>query len=461
MSDFLHMDAVELSRRMAAREVSAVEVMRATLARIDAVNTRVNAIVSLRDREALMGEARLADAMPREGWLHGMPLAVKDLVGVKGVRSTWGSPLRDCVPVADEALVTRLRRTGAIIIGKTNVPEFGLGSHSFNPIFGVTRNPYDLSRSAGGSSGGAAAALAMGMAPVADGSDMMGSLRNPAAWNNVYGFRPTAGLIPAEPGDSVFSHGLSTRGPMGRSVADVSALLETLTDGAFQPGPPPRKPPRIGWLGDWGGAYPMEEGVLDLAEGAVAAMRDLGWEVEPLAPPFDAAALWQSWTDLRSFTVALEYGADWRDPARRALLKPEAVWEIERGLALDGDRIETAAAIRTRWLSALEEMFRQIDALVLPSTQCWPFPAEWRWPQEIAGVAMDTYHRWMEVVVPVSLAGLPCLNLPAGFGAAGLPGGVQLIGPKGGDAAVLALGEIYHQATQWPRTHLPILDDDT
>ncbi|WJY21105.1 amidase [Fontisubflavum oceani] len=457
MSDLLRLDAVELSRRMAAREVSAVELMRATLDRIAAVNGPVKAIVSLKDREALMGEARLADAMPRSGWLHGIPMAVKDLVAVKGVRSTFGSPLfADHVPEVDEALVMRLRNVGAIIIGKTNVPEFGLGSHSYNPVFGVTRNPYDLTLSAGGSSGGAGAALASGMVALADGSDMMGSLRNPAAWNSVYGFRPTAGLMPGEPGDAVFTNRLSTRGPMARSVADISALLETLTDGVFQPGAGPETP-RIGWLADWGGAYPMEAGILPLAEAALAVMADLGWQVEPIAPPFEAPALWRSWTDLRSFSVALEHGADWRDPAKRALLKPEVVWEIERGFASTGDQIEQAAAIRLDWLAALDDVFSRIDALVLPSAQCWPFPAEWHWPKEIAGVAMDTYHRWMEVVVPVSLAGLPCLNLPAGFGANGLPGGLQLIGARGADAALLAMGEHYHRATDWPARHPPDL----
>ncbi len=452
----LFCDAVALSEDMADGSLSAVDLMRATLDRIEVVNPQINAIVSLRDREVLMGEARLADQMSRKGWLHGMPIAVKDLVAVKGVRSTWGSPLlADFVPEADDGLVTRLRDAGAIIIGKSNVPEWGLGSHSYNPVFGVTRNPYDQSRSAGGSTGGGAAALAAGLMPVADGSDMMGSLRSPAAWNNVYGMRPTAGLVPGEPGDSVFQHRLSTRGPIGRSIADVSALLGTLSGGAFTPSGAVPKQPRIGWLGDWGGAVPMEVGVIDLAEDALRVMEGLGWVVEPVARPANLDRLMESWTSLRSFSVAMELGGYWRDPETRAQLKPEAAWEVEEGLKLTVDQVERAAAIRLEWLATFDALAAQFDALVLPATQAWPFPVEWAWPKDIAGVRMETYHGWMAAMVPASLAGAPVLAMPAGFGPDGLPGGVQLIGPRGGDAGILALGEVYHQETRWPERRRP------
>ncbi len=458
MSDLLNMDALELSRLIAARKVTAVELMRATLSRINAVNGAVNAIVSLRDREALMGEARLADAMAPVGWLHGIPFAVKDLVAVRGVRSTSGSPLfANLVPKADDGLARRLRAAGAIIIGKTNVPAFGLGSHSSNPIFGVTKTPYGLDRTAGGSSGGAGAALAARIVSVADGSDMMGSLRNPAAWNNVYGFRPTTGIVPTDAGENVFQHQLSTNGPMARSVADMEALLTTLTDGGYRGGANPKSAPRIGWLADWGGAYPMETGVLDLAESAIATMTDLGWKVEPVAPPVAADVLWESWTALRSFAVMLNLGSHWRGPATRAILNPQALWEVEQGFAQTGDRVQRAAEIRLDWLRRLEDMFTRYDALMLPSTQCWPFPSDWDWPRTIGDTEMDTYHRWMECVVPASLAGAPALAIPAGFGAAGLPGGVQLIGPRGGDAALMALGRVWHDATGWPQVRPPVI----
>lgn len=458
MSDLWRLEATELSRRIAARDVSCVEVMRDTLARIDAVNGAVNAIVSLRDREALMGDARIADAMPSQGWLHGIPVAIKDLVAVKGIRSTWGSRLlADFVPQADDGLARRLKDAGAIVIGKTNVPEYGLGSHSSNGVFGATRNPFDLSRTAGGSSGGAGAALATGMVSVADGSDMMGSLRNPAAWGDVYGFRPTVGVVPGEPRDNVLLHRLSTLGPMGRSVADVAALLQTMS-GQKITLPDPPSAPRIAWLGDWGGAYAMDAGLLAAAEGALARAADLGWQVEAVTPPMPAADLWQSWITLRSFVVAQDLARYWREPDQRKLLNAQAIWEVEQGLSLSGDAVEKAAAIRRKWLGVLAQTFAHYDALVLPSTQMWPFPAEWDWPREINGQPTDTYHRWMECVVPASLAGLPALALPAGYGASGLPHGptglphgLQLIGPSGSDARMLAMGAAW-ETMIGPRT---------
>jgi amidase len=457
MGELWRLGASELSGRIARRELSPVDLMRDVLGRIDAVNGPVNAVVALRDREALMGEARLAEAMPPEGWLHGIPVAVKDLVGVKGVPSTWGSPiLKGNVPTVDDGLVRRLRAAGAIVVGKTNVPAFGLGSHTVNKVYGATRNPYDLSRSAGGSSGGAAVALALGMLPVADGSDMMGSLRNPAAWNNIYGFRPTAGLVPGEARETVFQHRLSTEGPMARDIEDLERLLAVLSDGAYRPGSgrvPAR--PRIGWLADWGGAYPMEEGILAQSEAALGVMEGLGWEVVPLAPPYPAGALWDAWVTLRQFAVALTLGVHWRDEYRQALLPAQARWEVSHGFALKGAQVQWATETRAAWLDAARAMFDTCDAVVLPSTQVWPFPVEDRWPERIGDVTMDSYHRWMEVVVPASLGGLPALALPAGFGAAGLPAGVQLIGAPGADAQLLALGRAYHAATDWPGQRPP------
>lgn len=459
MREVLDLGARELARRIAARDLAPEDLMRATLDRIEEVNPDLTAIVALRDREALMGEARLAGAMAPAGPLHGLPVAVKDLVAVRGVAFTEGSAIHaGRVAEADDALAARLRAAGAIVIGKTNVPAFGLGSHSKNAVFGVTRNPYDTALSAGGSSGGAAAALAARMLPLADGSDMMGSLRNPAAWNNVYGFRPTPGLVPGEVGERVLTHRLSTAGPMARSLEDLETLLEVMSGGGVRAGSG-KAPgaPRIGWLGDWGGAYPMEPGILDLAESALAAMEGLGWNVEPVASPFPARALWDSWTTLRSFALALELGHHWRDEDHRARLTAPAEYEISHGFALRGAEIEWAAGVRVGWRAALADLFARFDALVLPSTQCWPFPAERDWPVEVGGRAMDTYHRWMEVTIPASLAGCPVLNLPAGFGAAGLPGGVQLIGPWEGDARLLAMGRGWHRATDWPASRPPPL----
>ncbi len=471
MADPLDLDARDLAAALSRRELSAEELMRATLARIETVNPAVNAIVSLRDPDTLLAEARAADAAPRAGWLHGIPLAVKDLANAAGLPTSEGSPIfAGRVAERDDIAIGRLRAAGALFIGKTNTPEFGLGSHTFNEVFGATRNPYDLSRSAGGSSGGAAAALAARMLAVADGSDMMGSLRNPAAWNNVYGLRPSWGRVPAEPEGDSFLHQLSTLGPMARSPADLAAMLEVMA------GPDPRQPhglpaepflaelrggaagARIAWLGDWGGAFALEPGIARTCEAALAAFDSLGAAVEPIAPPFPAEALWESWTTLRSWAVAAGLAPLAERPEARDRLKPEALWEIERGLAFSAMEVHRASVLRSRWFARAAELFAAYDALALPAAQVWPFPAEARWPGEISGRAMDSYHRWMEVVVPASLAGLPALACPAGFGPDGLPTGVQLVGRRGGDGALLRLGQAYHEATRWPDRRPPAPD---
>ena len=464
------LSASDLSRAIAARQILPSDLMAAVLARIAATNGPINAIISLRDPDDLMAEARAADTAPNSGWLHGIPLAVKDLTATKGLRTTWGSPLfANFVPAQDDLLAARMRAAGAIFIGKTNTPEWGQGSHSFNPVFGVTRNPYDPTRSAGGSSGGAAAALAARMIPVADGSDMMGSLRNPAAFCNVYGFRPSYGLVPNDAEGDTYQQTLATAGPMARSIEDIARLL------TVQSGPNPGTPfclptqdfaatlhtdlcgKRIGWLADWGGAYPCEPGILAQCQSGLAVFEQMGAVVEPVAPPFPAEKLWFAWTTLRAMLSAGKMRALYDDPAKRAQLKPETQWEIEQGLTLTAQAIYDASAIRSRWYARVHALFDRFDALVLPTAQVWPFPADWRWPQTINDHPMDTYHRWMEVVIPVSLAGLPALSLPVGFGAQGLPMGLQLFGPAGADAQVLAMGQQYHLATDWPGQRPPAM----
>lgn len=468
--DLLNQSAADLSRLIAARQLSPVDLMQAHLARRAAVNPAVNAIVSPVDPDALLAEARQAEATPPQGWLHGIPMALKDLVAVRGIRSTYGSPLfADFVPAADDLVAARLRGAGALFTGKTNTPEWGHGSHSFNPVFGATRNPYDLARSAGGSSGGAAAALAARLAWVADGSDMMGSLRNPAAFCNIYGFRPTWGLVPADALGDTFMATMATEGPMARTVEDIARLLETLAgENPEVPFGRPAEPYaerlevdlqglRIGWLGDWGGAYPLEPGIADLCESGLSVLEDQGAIVEPVAPPFPAEQLWQAWLTLRAFLNAGAKGALRDNPAQWAQLKPETQWEIEQGLSVTAAQVHAASTIRSRWYARAAKLFRQYDALVMPSAQVWPFPVEWRWPQAINGRTMDTYHRWMEVVVPVSLIGLPSLAVPCGFGAEGLPMGMQIFGPSGADARILAIGQQYHRATEWPQRRPPAL----
>ncbi|WP_300550905.1 amidase [Roseovarius sp.] len=461
--DITGREAGELVGMQMRREISAQELMRATLGKIAATNGAVNAIVDLRDEEALMAEARAADNAPAQGALHGVPIAVKDLANVAGLATSQGSPLfAGQVAQKDDLHVARMRAAGAIFIGKTNTPEFGLGSHTFNPVHGVTRNPYDAGRSCGGSSGGAAVALACGMLSLADGSDMMGSLRNPAGWCNVYGMRPSWSLVPGEPRADTFLHQLSTNGPMARSPRDMARLL------AVMAGPDPRQPhgspvpnlsdirpeakgARIGWLGDWGGQWPFEAGILDLSEAALRVFEGLGAQVEPLVAPFSRDALWPSWVTLRNWAVS----ANLTPLLESGRLKPEAVWEVEAGQRLSALDVHKASVTRSGWFAAAARLFDRYDALVLPTAQVWPFPADWTYPKEINGQQMDTYHRWMEVVVPASLAGLPAVAVPAGFGEAGLPMGIQLIGRRGDDARLLELAQAYHEATLWPQKRPP------
>lgn len=470
------MTAIELSRAIHGKEVSCVDVMTAYLDQIDRINPKVNAIVSLQPREALLAEAQNADedlAQGRDrGWLHGMPQAPKDLDATTGILTTMGSPLlKDNMPKGDSIVVGRMRGQGAIFVGKTNTPEFGLGSHTYNPVFGTTLNAFDQRLSAGGSSGGAAVALATHMLPVADGSDMMGSLRNPAGWNNVFGFRPSAGRVPAGPASELFYQQLGYGGPMGRTAADMAMLL------SVQAGYDARTPlsldgngqtftqgldrdftgARIGWLGDFGGYLPMEAGVLETCEAALKHFETMGCIVEPVAPDFDMARLWDCWLTLRSFIMAGLLAPFYDNEQARALLKPEAVWEAESGLTRSGLDVFRASAARSAWYTEVLRLHETYDFLVLPTAQIFPFDAEKHWPKEIAGTTMDTYHRWMEVVIPGTLSGAPVIAVPAGFGPGDLPMGLQIMAPPRADLAALQIGHAWQQATDYLSRKSPLL----
>jgi amidase len=461
MTDLLYETATELATRIASKDLSAVELMQASLDRIDAVNETVNAVVSLRDREDCIADAKLADSIAPKGPLHGLPVAIKDLANSEGLLTSMASPIfADNIAQKDDLFVARMKAAGAIVIGKTNTPEFGLGSHTFNSVHGATRNPYDPNRSAGGSSGGAAAALATGMIPIADGSDMMGSLRNPGAWNNVYGLRPTYGLVPLDmPGD-MFHHQLAVAGPMGRTPQDVALLLDVQAGfdarhpHSFSQAPSfdqldgDLKGMKLGWLGDWGGVYAMDAGVLETCETSLKGFENLGATVERLAPPFSAEKIWEAWVKLRAWANAAGKAALFNNENTRKLLKDDAIWEIETGMALSAVEVHEMSAIRTAWFAKLNEMFATYDALMLPSAQVWPFPVEWDSPKKIADRVMDTYHRWMEVVIPVSLVGVPSLNIPAGFNEVGLPMGIQVFGPRHSDAKLLKIGQRWHEISE-------------
>jgi amidase len=473
-TELVAMDAIALSQAITVKSVSCREVMTAFLDQIEQFNPKVNAIVSLRPRDALLAEA---DERDRElsqgrhrGWMHGFPHAVKDLAPARGLRTTWGSPLLQMVPSEDAIFVERIRQNGAIIIGKTNVAELGMGSQSYNPIFGTTLNPYDLSKTAGGSSGGAAAALAFRMLPVADGSDMMGSLRNPAAYNNIFALRPSYGRVPSAEVELFFGQ-LSVVGPMARTVADLALLLSVMA------GPDARMPAsieedpnvfthnlerdlhgvRVGWLRDYGGYLQTEPGVIEICESGLRKLESLGCNVDEVELGFAPESMWHVWVTLRQWLIAGNLGALYNDPAKRAQMKPEAIWEIDNGLKLSGGKIYRASLARSEIYRAVLKLFDTYEFLALPSAQVFPFDANTCWPRTINGVAMDTYHRWMEVVILCSLLGFPAVAMPVGFSSAGMPMGMQIIAQRNADVSALQLAYAYERETNWVRGHLPAL----
>ena len=458
MTSLHELGAVPLGRLIRIGQASCRDIACAFLDRIEMLNPRYNAVVSLRPREDVLREAEAADGRVASGEplgpLHGVPMAVKDLSPTAGLRTTFGSPIfADFIPETDSLLVERLKAAGALIIGKTNTPEFGLGSHTYNPVFGATRNAFDPTRSAGGSSGGAAVAVALGLLPVADGSDFGGSLRNPAAYANIFGLRPSQGRVPTWPSADPYFAQLSTDGPMARSVEDLALLLDVMAgydrraplslpaEATFGDAMPPAGP-RIGWLGDLGGYLPFEPGILDLCEDALKAMSAIGAQVEPVTPAFDFEALWRAFVVLRQFNQLARLKPLYEDPRTQALLKPEAVWEAEGGLRLGAADLSAAIQMRGRWYGEICRLFDGFDFLAIPSAQVFPFPVEMHWPQTINGRAMDSYHRWMEVIVPATLSGCPVISVPVGF-KDGLPMGLQIIGAPRGERALLAFARAY------------------
>jgi amidase len=457
--------AQRLSAAIRARTLSCREVMQSYLARIHRLNPQANAIVNLARDDDLLRQADERDAeLARgqwRGWLHGMPQAIKDTGHAIGFPTTYGSPLhKDAVATQDSLMTARMKAAGCIVIGKTNMPEFGLGSHTFNPLFGATPNAWDANVSAGGSSGGAAVALAQRLLPVADGSDFMGSLRNPAAWSHVFGMRPSQGRVPFWPAADVWVSQLGTEGPMARTVADLTQLL------AIQAGHDARVPLsissdfeapvfdgsttalkglRIGWLGDLGGHLALEAGIAPLCEQALLRFEGEGAQVEALAPGFDAPAVWQAWLVWRRALVAPRIAPLLQcDATARAQIKPEALWEHDQAQGTNVMDLMRASATRTAFVQRLLAVFERVDVLALPTTQVWPFAIGERWPQSINGRAMDTYHRWMESTLYATFAGLPAISVPAGFHANGRwPGGLQLIGRPRGDAELLRIAAAY------------------
>jgi amidase len=461
INDIVTLSATALAAAIHTRELSCVEVMMAYLDQIAALNPRVNAIVALQDGDALLAQSRERDRQLAHGEsmgpLHGFPHAVKDLQAVKGILTTQGSPIfKDFVPAADSLMVERLRKAGAIFIGKTNTPEFGLGSHTYNPVYGVTRNAYDPTKSAGGSSGGAAVSLALHMLPVADGSDYGGSLRNPSGWNNVLGFRTSIGRIPYDSRDTWLPT-MGVTGPMARNVADLALLL------SVQAGYDARVPlsldseggifqrrldrgfegTRIAWVGDFKGHTPCDPKVLEVCGRAARSFESLGCTVEEATPEFDLDAVWQALIRLRSWQSGSPLLAFYQDPTKRALLKPEAVYEIETGLEQSAYDITAASVVRNDWTQAVRRFFERYDYFIAPTAQVFPFDVSQHWPREVAGWKMQTYHEWMKAALLITMCGSPALAVPAGFSDQGLPIGIQLVGRNRQEMDLLQLAFAY------------------
>jgi amidase len=450
--------ATELARKLRAREISAVELMQATVRRIERVNPAVNAICTFVGEAEALRLAGKADEQwgPETGPLHGLPIAVKDLVLTKGIRTTFGSPIyRDFRPAQDGLFVERLKQAGALIIGKTNTPEFGAGSQTFNRVFGPTRNPYDLSKTCGGSSGGAAVSLACGMTPLADGSDLGGSLRNPAGFCNVVGFRPSPGRVPTWPSLMAWNS-LTVEGAMARTVQDVALLLSVMA------GPDPRSPiaiaepgsvfrrplqrdfkgARVAWTADLG-RYPVQPQVVEVCRKSLGVLADLGCSVEEACPDFSAAD--ETFQTLRAWQMAQTRGTEFKK--HREMMKDTVIWNIEQGLKLTGADVSRAESERTALFHRLREFFERFDFLILPVSQVAPFPIELEWVHEINGVRMATYIDWMATCYAITLTACPAISVPCGFTPDGLPVGLQIVGPHLRDFAVLQLAYAFERAT--------------
>lgn len=458
-SEICFLTATDLSKRIRSKQLSCREVMQAHLSQIERVNPKINAIVTL-ETELALEAARAADealAKGREsGPLHGLPVAHKDLVPTRGIRTTYGSPIyADHVPEEDGLIVERLREAGAITLGKTNVPEFGAGSQTYNEVFGATLNPFDVSKTCGGSSGGAAAALACGMVPIADGSDTGGSLRNPANFCNVVGFRTSPGRVPVWPSDVAWFP-ISVQGPMARTVEDTALLLSAIA------GPDPRSPislaepgerfqqplerdfhgVRIAWSQDLG-CLPVDSRVTNVLEARRGVFEDLGCRINDDEPDFSDAdevfKVWRAWRMELKFAELLE--------THREQIKETVIWNVEQGMKLTGPQIGRAERLRTELYHRVRRFMDRYEYLVLPVNQVPPFDVTQPFVTEIEGIQMETYIDWMKSCYFITVTGLPSISVPAGFTEEGLPVGIQIVGRHRDDFGVLQLAHAFEQAT--------------
>lgn len=467
--DLVFLAATEQAALIASKQISSVELVQAHLQQIERVNPKVNAICTLVAEQALR-DAQAADRQQHQGEplgpLHGLPVGIKDLADTQGIRTTYGSPIyADHVPDTDALIVTRYKQAGAIVIGKTNTPEFGAGSQTFNPVFGATRNPYDVEKTCGGSSGGAGVALACGMIPLAQGSDFGGSLRNPAAWSNVVGFRNGVGRVPVWPAGLGYTS-LSVVGAMGRTVRDVALQLSAIA------GPDPRVPSalpfsadafktdlnrdfhgvRIAWSRDLG-RYPVAAVITRVCDAQRHVFADIGCTVEDADPDVqDADEIFQT---VRAVSFAHRHATHLKE--NRDQLKQTVIWNAEKGLTLSALDVAQAEAKRTALYGRLAAFFERYEFLCVPTTQVPPFAIDEEYPTEINGKQLDTYIDWMGLCYAITVTGCPALSVPCGFTPDGLPVGLQIVGRPHADVAVLQLAHAFEQATRFYQRRPPVV----
>jgi amidase len=461
--DLCFVPATQLHRLYRARKVSPLEVTEAVLARIDAVNPKLNAYVTLARESALADARKATAALKRKATpppLFGIPVSIKDLTPTRGIRTTWGSKIFEHhVPDEDALIVERLKAAGAIVVGKTNTPEFGAGGNTFNAVFGATRNPWNPALTCGGSSGGAAVALATGMGPLAQGSDTGGSLRTPAAFCGVVGFRTTPGLVPYYP-KALAWDSIGVTGPMARTVADTALMLSVIA------GPDDRAPLsydvdtrqflaavknpsvkgwRVAWTPDLNGLIPVDAEVAEVAARAIRVFRSLGARVETACPDFsEVNEIVLGTRGLAMVANHAQHLPRWKDRMQTGL-----VWNIEQGLSLTSVQIARAEVLRTQLWQQVRTFMETRDLLILPTVAVPPFPVELPYPTEINGKPLDNYTQWFFLTYGITLTGLPAISVPCGFTRAGLPVGLQIVGRRRQEAAVLRAAAAFEAAAPW------------
>ena len=449
----------EIQNNIKSREISIKEVIEYYLDKIDKVNPRLNAIVLQKDRELIIQEAITKDnAKEIDKPLNGLPVAIKDLTDVVGFKTTYGFPgSKNNQPKKNSLFVNRLIDKGAIIIGKTNTAELGVGGHTINRLFGPTSNAYDLSKSAAGSSGGASSAVASGLLPFADGTDQMGSCRGPAAYANIYGFRPTPGLIAADrQGQNLDIPILTTPGCFARNPRDMSILLDEIVgsnpvdkfsfdlDSSFKKQKISEKEFssfKIGWLSNMNGDYIVEKDILEICEAKLKDLEKINLKIETLKPKINTNILWKSWTSLRSKSIYEDTLA--MNISDISTMTYQAIWEYNKGKEITSEELQLALDQKQKCLNQINLIFEKFDFLVLPSAQIFPFDKNLQFPKNINGKTLDTYHRWLEVFILSSLLELPSITIPVGFNKDDMPMGMQIVGKNKDDLKLFSFASKY------------------